>query len=350
MASEVPTLPDDLFDFYVEMDFIDQSLSHHYQSIAASTFYRHLSHEEIRLHDYLVGASASADAPFGVVAPAKRVWCGATSTPSLRRVHHSATPYAHGTHPAIQAPANERLSVNHPFVLVTVGNEPDMSTFVLQQDVVMRQSGFFNAALKDEWNEGAVDDVVTIVDMDDDDPGAFSIYAEWLWSGAIYTMADKNHAKRDDDTEYQQLVQAYILGDKLRDKDFQNTIIDAMIEKLVTSNFVDLKLANIIYESTLPASPLRRLLVDMYVWAGNPSWITREEVKPYLHSDFMFDLNCAHFKANATGTSANGAPYLRSPCDYHDHEDGGGTRRCVLRAQGQLFNPRVDNLLIKKEG
>lgn len=131
------------------------------------------------------------------------------------------------------------------------------------------------------------------MELIDDDPDIFAIYAYYLYSGFI-TSINKAAAKSigtDEDCEFQDLVSAYSLGEKLQDDEFQDAVIDAFIEKVVQEDRVDLQLSCQVYEKTLPGSGLRRLLLDIYLGQANPDWLSEDTVGEELHPEFLRDLS-----------------------------------------------------------
>lgn len=189
--------------------------------------------------------------------------------------------------------------------------------FVLQQEVLARQSDFFKAALKKEWAKRSAEDVTTvIICMPADYPEVFSIYAEWLYSGAIYSI--NNTAASQIDTEFKELALAHILGEKLIDRTFKNAIIDAFIEKIISDRTIDPALPVLVYDNTPSPSPLRRLLVDIYVQHGGPSLVTMDRSTAHLAPDFLIEFNTELY--NKRSSPATGPIWMQSICArYHEH-------------------------------
>jgi hypothetical protein len=67
------------------------------------------------------------------------------------------------------------------------------------------------------------------IKLPEDDPEVFSVYQEWLYDGLIHTGSQTLFPATDD--EYEALVKAYILGEKLMDQDFKDATIDATLDK-----------------------------------------------------------------------------------------------------------------------
>lgn len=124
--------------------------------------------------------------------------------------------------------------------------------------------------LNGNWREATE----RVIELPEDRPEIFAIYMTWLYQKQIATVRS---FRPDGTTEFLHLVQAYIFGDKIQAKAFQNVIINAIIEKKRDSDregldwfqgIPDPDCVDIAYENTHPHSPLRRLMLDM--WAVTP--------------------------------------------------------------------------------
>lgn len=224
-------------------------------------------------------------------------------------------------------------------MFVKVGKaDLNSSVFILCRDLISDHSAYFRAALEEEWKVKETDEttlILTTIDLEDDDPSIFAIYVEWLNSGFIYSMASDT---QKNDTEFKSLVRAYVLGDKLMDHGFKNTVIDAFIEKLNSDGKLDLELPLLIYELTARGSPLRRLLVDIYVSTAASSWFSGENLKHNSHPDFLLDFSRAQL--DQRGEKGERPTYLNPGCAYHDHEDTHSSHICLERKMGTIFQPR----------
>lgn len=93
--------------------------------------------------------------------------------------------------------------------------------------------------------------------------------------------------------EYRDLIKAYILGDKLLDTKFQNSVIDAMVETCSDDNSDDAffyypngQAINYAYENTMATSKIRSLLVDMWVSNAETDWFE----SPNYPKDFFLSV------------------------------------------------------------
>ncbi|KAI5242433.1 hypothetical protein E4T42_07668 [Aureobasidium subglaciale] len=102
------------------------------------------------------------------------------------------------------------------------------------------------------------------------DLAAFKLYTEWVYSGHLVS-----ETIRIQDTKLDALGQAYLLGEKLLDCEFENAVVDAILNQIIVEGRVDLTLPNLIFDKTCHTSPLRKLLVDLHVWYGHKDWLKR---------------------------------------------------------------------------
>ena len=121
------------------------------------------------------------------------------------------------------------------------------------------------------------------------DPSVFAMYVHWLYHGTIAVLrgeagsdsADPKAAHAIACAEYQMLVDAYILGDKILDSGFRNATMDAIVEKstLPTQDgrrfYPRFSTIRHIYKHTLASAPIRSLLVDMFVRHGRSAWLPK---------------------------------------------------------------------------
>lgn len=227
------------------------------------------------------------------------------------------------------------FSHDSPVIGVRVGSDaPAQHEFSIHQDNLTRNSEFFKTALKEEWSKKRTEGQLMVIEMPDDDPNIFSIYADWLYSGLIYSTTE--NAGKGNDTEFKELTFAYILGEKILDIPFKNAVIDAVIEKFLVELIIDLELPKLVYDNTRPNAPLRRLLVDIYAYHADTSWMTRSSAKDHLHPTFVFDLNLAQlYNRDLKMETPN---YMKSTCIYHEHQDV--LQKCSCSSGSKKYNPR----------
>lgn len=112
------------------------------------------------------------------------------------------------------------------------------------------------------------------------------------------------------------LVQAYLLGKKLVDVDFKDTVIDAILEKLRAIHRFDTKLTNLVFDnfSLSEQSPLRRLCQEVYYHFEKPEWLSEADI----NVNFFIEFSKIQMFARV-GSEARDSIF--EPCRYHQHGD-----------------------------
>ncbi|KAF2496919.1 hypothetical protein BU16DRAFT_507616 [Lophium mytilinum] len=228
-------------------------------------------------------------------------------------------------------------------ITVRVGSPP--TDFSVHETLVCSRSPFFANAMNGAWAEAES----RIVPLPDDAPSTFALYRTWLYTGLLASKSDSSS------DEWELLACAYVLGEKLQDSDFKDTVIDAMIENPSTTTAdgpsspetTDAEATELeemeffkrnpavliyIYENTPPSAPVRRLLVDHYRAAGKPDWISAEK-RELLPDDFLYALSFQFMTLKAREEEGQRrpawAPYQwdDGTCVYHEH----GGKMCYKR-------------------
>lgn len=82
-----------------------------------------------------------------------------------------------------------------------------------------------------------------------------------------------------------------MLGDKLLDDKFQNSVIDALVERCSTPDAQDDfqhnpggSANNHAYSSTTESATIHKLFMPVYVDIAEPNWLSEELPKEFLHS------------------------------------------------------------------
>jgi hypothetical protein len=200
-------------------------------------------------------------------------------------------------------------------VFLVGADEPER--FVVHESLIKSHSEFVCMALRGDWREAKE----RIIPLPDDDPEVFSVCQQWLYGGLIHTRDDGTPSEADD--EYSTLVKAYILGEKIMDANFTDSIADAIIEKLRSMRCFDTGLTDLVFDNTLPTSPLRRLWLDAYYNFGSPEWLNASLVADSINAKFMVEFS-RHQMQFRTGSGAFGPDGMFLSCTYHGH----GIRPC----------------------
>ena len=172
---------------------------------------------------------------------------------------------------------------------ITVGASKE--PFHVHESILCNSSLFFKTALSGPWNESKEHNFK----LPEDDPELFALYLHWLCFAQISVMIEEDAAKEEAVEHrykvYHNLVDAYVLGDKLLDDKFQNSAIDAIVEVCSTPDAHDGKkyypgvdVIRHAYNITTKSSIIRKLFVDMFVNAAAAKWLSRDLPEEFLYS------------------------------------------------------------------
>lgn len=205
------------------------------------------------------------------------------------------------------------LSLSGRSIEVILGREPAATTFSVHEGLISASSQFFKTTMKECWKEGQQGSVR----LEDQSADIFQLYLHWLYKGTLPVRIDKPGAEGNE--EYLQLAKAYTLGDELIDGDFQDAIIDAIVDKCNSkasdgqSWFPVGAVVQQIYRHTLKSSKARRLLTDLYITHGSGGWL-RVMKQDEIPAEFLFDLAIGFLDRERYD------PTTKSTlCEYHQH-------------------------------
>ncbi len=195
-------------------------------------------------------------------------------------------------------------------VLVGAGH----SKFVVHKDLLTSKSEFFRAALTGDWEESKSQEV----QLPEDDPAAFEMFAHWLY------FTELNFGKNDG--AFISLSKAWLLGDKLQAIAFKIAVINELVSSLDKIRIqMNGKTINNIYSRTLPGAPLRRLMVDVFIWEGKIGVFGALHGKGSEDLDIEFAVEVADrfmtLWQNDKKMSKTTEPYKLNICAYHEHSN-----------------------------
>ncbi|OCK76077.1 hypothetical protein K432DRAFT_408480 [Lepidopterella palustris CBS 459.81] len=229
-----------------------------------------------------------------------------SSSSSSRKCVHDL----HSETKSVRIAVADGPKLGHLSLIVRVGPPTSSIDYTVHEDLICSRSRFFANAMRHDWKESSE----RLVPLPDDHPSTFAVYRTWLYSGLLATRGFSSLE------EWEILCAAYILGEKLQDSEFKDTVIDAMIEKINDEPALDFPPETVveIYENTPPSSHARRLLVDLYSFAGKATWLSKEK-REFLHEDFLYALSVQFMKSKEKPVGIL-APYQQqNTCAYHEH-------------------------------
>lgn len=308
-----------------------------YQSLGFLPGYRNFSPEELRLQDYEAGRVPAALKPLtnSTSGPQNSGYARAGSLVGfVHTAFHS---------PGVREPAGKATRLGDGMLMFYVGEQK--TRFAIHEGAVATRSEFVRLALRHDWKEAQE----RCISLPEDDAPSFDIYQLWLYSGSLFTYPDIT-SQRDD--EYGVLVRAYLLGQKLMDNDFKDTVIDAIAHKLTTSGAFDIKQTSAVYDNTPKSAPLRRLWLDIYRSQGQEWWLAGELDECDISAEFLLELSRSSL--GRTTLFQPSPAYIRDLCQYHEHTDGVCYKAHTLSARIPAFRtpavpqPRhVGNVFLK---
>jgi hypothetical protein len=172
--------------------------------------------------------------------------------------------------------------------IITLLVGPEETEMLALASCLSFHSEFFRTALKKEWAEGQT----RTVKLPEEEPGIIAQYLDFLVGRGLPTDSTRMDSQKGE--VYVALTALYALGERLLDSTLRNKIITEIIRfTTVLSpnglyNYIypgDRDIIDYVYNYTTPASPARRLMVDLYIYAGNTTWVVES-----LHPAFLRDL------------------------------------------------------------
>ncbi|OQO01633.1 hypothetical protein B0A48_12669 [Cryoendolithus antarcticus] len=201
--------------------------------------------------------------------------------------------------------------------MVTLLVGPYETKMAVHASHLQNSSEFSKLALQKWWQEGEE----RTIRLPEERPDDFRYYLHFLYKHEIATEPLDNPAGFDIAERYAFHADLYLLGERMQDRDFKNAIIDCMIETNELRNECNdtecphVDTITTVYEGTPAPSPMRRLLVDMYVRQGDATWFAGADMRGG-HPDFMADLVAALYLV-AHGSYCLGEQYFKCQ-DYHE--------------------------------
>ena len=152
----------------------------------------------------------------------------------------------------------------------------------------------------------------------------FAVYAKFLYTGLIFT-------KEANVAELTRCLHLYKVAKDLEAMDFQDAIIDALIENILEfralkgqCRFTAAQIVTI-YAMTEDSSPLRRFAQNLCLQSKGPQAFEKKRLKVFP-VDFQLDLLTAaapFITSSAKSTDMEDPLELNRSCEYHEHTISG---------------------------
>lgn len=243
------------------------NLLHQHQSTALSNSYRY--HEPTMAEPPAKRHKATAN--------------GDTADSDTAKEASQTSPCSPGSDASSETPSLCPISTKYNVSdLVTLVVGPEKAKLIVHDHWLIKSSEFFRAALKKEWREGQT----RIIKLEEEHVQEVAQYLDYLYEGELPTQKTVliEQIAAEDWDEYNVLCNLYTLGERLVDIPMRNAIIRETVRLMSLADddnghswFPSWTTAAWLYENTTEGSPMRRLLVDMFVVSGLPEWLDNEE-------------------------------------------------------------------------
>jgi hypothetical protein len=214
------------------------------------------------------------------------------------------------------------------FVLLGDGPKATRETKIFHRNLLMSVSGFFATGLTSSFKEAETG----VFELEEEDSATFSVFEQWVYKDRLFikkvitsSPSSSSSDAEDDHQEWECLPRLYTLGERLDAPKFKDAVISAIIEKVDESKVIPDNWATYVYQNTVSACALRRLIVDFHVFAHQGKLLKKGACPDAEEIEFEF-LQDAMAKMSDAGRSVFGVDAAEMPwsdaCVYHEHGEG----------------------------
>ena len=200
---------------------------------------------------------------------------------------------------------------------INVGIKPYRKAFVLHGDALRSSSNYFAIAMDVQCATANDDKPINLPDTTVED---FSVYAKFLYTGLLFT-------KEANVAELTRCLHLYKVAKHLEAMDFQDAIVDALIENVLEfralkgqCRFTASQITTV-YNMTEEGSPLRKFAQNICLQSKGLQGFDRKRMKDFP-VDFQLDLltAAAPFITSSAKFADMPDPLdLAKSCKYHEH-------------------------------
>jgi hypothetical protein len=156
------------------------------------------------------------------------------------------------------------------FVLLGNGPKATRETKIFHKNLLMSISGFFATGLTSSFKEAETG----VFELEEEDSATFSVFEQWVYRDRLFikktntsSPSSSSSDAEDDQQEWECMPRLYTLGERLDAPRFKDAVISAIIEKVNETKVIPDNWATYVYQNTVSACALRRLIVDFHVFA-----------------------------------------------------------------------------------
>ncbi|OBT48082.1 hypothetical protein VE00_01023 [Pseudogymnoascus sp. WSF 3629] len=175
-------------------------------------------------------------------------------------------------------------------VYVIVG--PERQKFGMHQDHLCATSPYFKSAFEGKFQEAELGEVT----LKHTSVATFEMFNEWLYTDNVTeelcreeNMTASQMYDKDKPT-YPQMLDVWVLADYLLVPRLQNHIMDKMIARFNNRQIMPILDFAYFYKNTQLGSPIRKFMVDLFVWRWYTASDQYLEYAPRIPSEMSTDL------------------------------------------------------------
>ena len=206
----------------------------------------------------------------------------------------------------------DKISIWGQTIEVVVGSSYQ-ATFYVHKELVCESSEYFKRLVENKQEQSKKQ----CVKLRDNGPDAFKIYLQWLYRGTIPLV--HNIIRQ---LNLPVLAWAYVLGDRLEDGKFRDSVVDSILEICSHLQFKSTDpfggTIQHVYERTPEEPKLRLLLADICAYHGCSTWITASHEAGDYPKEFFLDLSVALLSKKKT--AAKDDPKKNRSKYYLEHQ------------------------------
>jgi hypothetical protein len=213
------------------------------------------------------------------------------------------------------------------FVLLGTGPKTSRETEIFHRNLLTSISGFFATGLTSSFKEASTG----VFELEEEDSDTFSVFEQWVYKDRLFikkpasSSSASSEDAEDDCKEWECLPLLYTLGERLDAPKFKDAVISAIIEKVNESKVVPDNWAACVYQNTVSACALRRLIVDFHIFAHQGKLLKKGACPDAEEPEVEF-LHDAMERMSEAGSSVfavdAGVMPWSDVCVYHEHGEG----------------------------
>lgn len=208
----------------------------------------------------------------------------------------------------LEGVANARSAFTGLITILTKNKGRKCQPLSLHIKTDRSSSGFIAQSLMSDFFSDRNTTLPKPIDLTHEDPSLVKHYVKWANTRNISTrkrprwVSQHMNSRPDDEEEMildiEQLALCYGLGERLEDDEYRNALLCTIRYYVVREDFFPSdRVVAIIYEQTSRNSPARKMMVDFWAYAANPSWLKSKSIRSAVCPEFFEDLLLAVIQA-----------------------------------------------------